>query len=174
MLRGSGIQWDIRKAMPYEAYDEMEFDVPVFRQLRHLRSLPGADGGDAAVGPNHQHSVWRSCRKGPSWPSGPGCSKGPKDSDVYFSVEGPKGEIGFYIVGDGSPNPYRCRVRPPSLYNIEVLPEMVTGWSDRRSDRGDRYHRHRPGRGGSLMSGLLAAVHDSLGETFFYYVLSPR
>ena len=42
-------------------------------------------------------------------------------------VIGPKGEIGFYIVGDGTPNPHRCRVRPPSFYNIEVLPEMVRG-----------------------------------------------
>jgi NADH-quinone oxidoreductase subunit D len=42
-------------------------------------------------------------------------------------VEAPKGEIGFYIVGNGTPNPHRCRVRPPSLYNIQVLPEMVVG-----------------------------------------------
>ena len=53
--------------------------------------------------------------------------KASKESEVYHSIEGPKGEIGFYIVGDGKPNPYRCRVRPPSFLNLQVLPAMVQG-----------------------------------------------
>ena len=96
------------------------------RQLRHLRSLSGADGGDAAVGANRHPVSGEDAGRAHHGQAAPG-AQGPKDSDVYFSVEGPKGEIGFYIVGDGSPNPHRCRVRPPSFYNIEVLPEMVRG-----------------------------------------------
>ena len=51
--------------------------------------------------------------------------KAPKDCEVYFSIEGPKGEIGFYIVGDGTPNPYRCHVRAPSFINLQALPDLV-------------------------------------------------
>ena len=53
--------------------------------------------------------------------------KAPKESEAYYSIEGPKGEIGFYIVGDGTPNPYRCHVRPPSFMNLQALPQLVKG-----------------------------------------------
>jgi NADH-quinone oxidoreductase subunit D len=65
--------------------------------------------------------------QGPIMAKRPRVLKAPKDSEAYFSVEGPKGEIGFYIVGDGTPTPYRCRVRPPSFMNLQALPEMVKG-----------------------------------------------
>ena len=51
--------------------------------------------------------------------------KAVKEAEAYYAIESPKGEIGFYIVGDGTPNPARCRVRPPSFYNLQVVPEMV-------------------------------------------------
>jgi NADH-quinone oxidoreductase subunit D len=126
MLRGSGIQWDIRKAMPYEAYDEVDFEVPVFHNCdtydRYLVRMEEMRQSARIV-----TQCLEKLPDGAIMAKRPRVLKGPKDADVYYAVEGPKGEIGFYIVGDGTPNPYRCRVRPPSFYNIEVLPEMVRG-----------------------------------------------
>jgi NADH-quinone oxidoreductase subunit D len=54
--------------------------------------------------------------------------KAGKETEVYHGIEGPKGEIGFYIVGDGTPNPYRCHVRAPSFINLQSLPELTQGY----------------------------------------------
>ena len=126
MLRGSGIDWDLRKAMPYEAYGEVEFDVPVFHNCdtydRYLVRMEEMRQANRIV---------RQCLDQP--PEGPVMAKKPRvlkaaaDSEVYHGIEGPKGEIGFYIVGDGTPNPYRCRVRPPCFANLEVMPELAKG-----------------------------------------------
>ena len=51
----------------------------------------------------------------------------PKPGEAYGRIEGPKGEIGFYLISDGSPNPYRYRVRPPSFVNLTVLEDMCLG-----------------------------------------------
>ena len=51
----------------------------------------------------------------------------PKAGEVYGRIEGPKGELGFYVISDGSPNPYRFRVRPPSLINLTILEDMCLG-----------------------------------------------
>jgi len=51
----------------------------------------------------------------------------PKPGEAYGRIEGPKGEIGFYLVSDGGPNPYRYRVRPPSLINLTVLEDLCLG-----------------------------------------------
>ena len=126
MLRGSGIDWDLRKARPYEAYSEVEFDVPVFHNCdTYDRYLVRMEEMRQSVRILHQ--CLDKLPDGPIMAKKPRVLKGPKEVDVYHSIEGPKGEIGFYIVGDGTPNPYRCRVRPPSFYNLQVLPEMVKG-----------------------------------------------
>jgi NADH-quinone oxidoreductase subunit D len=51
----------------------------------------------------------------------------PPEGEVYHSIEGPKGEIGYYIVSDGSTKPYRVRVRPPCFVNLSALPKMIEG-----------------------------------------------
>jgi NADH-quinone oxidoreductase subunit D len=51
----------------------------------------------------------------------------PKAGEAYGRIEGPKGELGFYLISDGGPNPYRYRVRPPSLINLTVLEDMCLG-----------------------------------------------
>ena len=53
----------------------------------------------------------------------------PKPGEAYGRIESPKGELGFYLISDGSPNPYRYRVRPPSLINLTALEDMCRGYS---------------------------------------------
>jgi len=65
-------------------------------------------------------------------PEGPVMAKVPKvikppKGEIYFSVEGPKGELGYYVVSDGGANPYRLHVRPSCFINLQALPEMVRG-----------------------------------------------
>ncbi len=126
MLRGSGIAWDLRKASPYEAYGEVDFDVPVRtngdtydRYLVRMEEMRQAA------------RIVRQCLEklpeGPVMAKRPRVLKAPAGGEVYHAIEGPKGEIGFYLVGDGTPNPYRCRVRPPSLLNLQILPELARG-----------------------------------------------
>jgi NADH-quinone oxidoreductase subunit D len=126
LLRGSGIKWDLRKEMPYEAYAEVEFDVPVGkngdtydRYLVRMEEMRQAN------------NIIRQCLEklpeGPIMAKRPRVLKAAKDAEVYHGIEGPKGEIGFYIVGDGTPNPYRCHVRAPSFLNLQVVPELSKG-----------------------------------------------
>ena len=126
MLRGSGVEWDLRKAMPYEAYGEVEFDVPVFHNCdTYDRYLVRMEEMRQAA------RIVRQCLEmlpgGAIMAKKPRVLKAPKESEAYYSIEGPKGEIGFYIVGDGTPNPHRCHVRPPSFMNLQALPELVKG-----------------------------------------------
>jgi NADH-quinone oxidoreductase subunit D len=123
MLRGSGVAWDVRKAMPYEAYGEVEFDVPVGKNGdTHDRYL-------VRVAEMRQAGrIIAQCLD--KLPEGPILAEGveglklAKDAEVYHGIEGPKGEIGFYILGDGTSNPYRCHVRAPSFANLQALPEL--------------------------------------------------
>ena len=126
MLRGSGVAWDLRKAMPYEAYGEVEFDIPTGkngdtydRYLVRMEEMRQAN------------RIVRQCLD--KLPEGPIMAKRPrvlkvgKEAEVYHGIEGPKGELGFYIVGDGTANPYRCHVRPTSFVNLQSLPELCKG-----------------------------------------------
>ena len=126
MLRASGVQWDIRKADPYEIYDRFEFDIPI-----------------GAVGDTFDRYIVRIQEMRESLkiikqcveviPDGSIRTKGPffirpPAGDAYACVEGPKGELGFYIVSDGGIMPYRCKVRAPSFINLTALREMTVGW----------------------------------------------
>ena len=75
----------------------------------------------------------------------------PPAGEVYVRTESPKGELGFYIVSDGSAKPYRMHVRAPSFANLQALPLMIEGQPARGRGSGYRQHRHRAGRGGPLM-----------------------
>lgn len=125
MLRGSGVAWDIRKADPYDVYGRMEFDIPVgvngdcydrfIVRLEEMRQSVGIikqaleqlPGGPVAV------DVPLALR--------------PPPGEAYARVESPKGELGFYLVSDGGPMPYRYHVRAPSLINLSALREMLIG-----------------------------------------------
>ncbi|HZI20537.1 MAG TPA: NADH-quinone oxidoreductase subunit D [Pyrinomonadaceae bacterium] len=124
-LRGSGVAWDVRKARPYAAYAEMDFDVPVGdngdtydRYLVRLEEMRQS-----------RRIVQQALRE---MPDGPVMAKVPKiikppAGDYYHSIEGPKGELGCYLVSDGTSRPYRVRVRPSCLINLQALRQMCVG-----------------------------------------------
>ncbi len=126
MLRASGIDFDLRKALPYEAYPEVEFDIPVRHNGdtydRYLVRMEEMRQAARIVA-----QCLDQLPEGPLMAKRPRVMKGPAGGEVYYAVEGPKGEIGFYLVGDGTPNPYRCHVRPPSFINLQVVPELTKG-----------------------------------------------
>lgn len=128
VLRGSGVKYDVRRAEPYSIYDRFEFDIPTgttgdlydrtivrIAEMREslkilkqaLKQMPAS--GEIMTGKkNYQIRV----------PKG----------EVYGRGENPKGELGFYLNSDGSPNPYRYHVRSPSFINIGALNEMSVGY----------------------------------------------
>ncbi|MCH8947740.1 MAG: NADH-quinone oxidoreductase subunit D [Acidobacteria bacterium] len=125
VLRGSGVKWDIRRAFPYAAYDQFEFDIPVGengdtydRYLVRMQEM------------RQSHRIVLQAID--SIPSGPIAARigkvlKPPPGEVYHSIEAPKGELGYYIVSDGSTQPYRLRIRPPSFVNLQVLDQMIRG-----------------------------------------------
>lgn len=129
VLRASGVPYDIRKAEPYSIYDRFDFDIPIgttgdvydrflvrieeIRQSYHileqvLDQLPNAEG--SYINPKAKQNVK------------------PPVGDAYGRIESPKGELGFYLVSDGSDRPYRYKVRAPSLLNLTPLADMCRGY----------------------------------------------
>jgi NADH-quinone oxidoreductase subunit D len=151
-LRGSGINYDIRKAMPYSVYDRLEFEVPLgqhgdvfdrylvrmeeMRQaLRIIKQCLDAvekDDGplmayeSAYVIPPHKGTMTTAedMQRHFVW-----VIKGfsPPVGEAYAAVEHPKGENGYYFVSDGTALPYRFRVRAPDFVNLAVLPHIAQG-----------------------------------------------
>jgi NADH-quinone oxidoreductase subunit D len=127
MLRASGVDYDIRKVDKYGIYDRFEFRVPLgvhgdvydrymVRVLEMRESLKILQKAlrDIPAGPiMDPKAKLRGFR--------------PKAGEAYGRIEAPKGELGFYLISDGSPNPYRYRVRPPSFINLTVLEDMCLG-----------------------------------------------
>ena len=124
-LRGSGVKWDIRKVFPYDRYDEVAFDIPIGSNGdtydRYLVRMEEMRQSIRIV-----HQCLDRLPAGPVMAKVPKVIKPPK-GEVYFSVEAPKGELGYYVVSDGSDKPYRLRVRPPCFINLQALPELVRG-----------------------------------------------
>ncbi len=151
-LRGSGVSYDVRKHAPYDAYDKVEFDVPIGKRgdvydryrcrMEEMRQ---------------SNRIIRQCIEklpvGPVMaPDAPKISLPPKDNvlktmesmihhfvlitkgpmaapdgEIYSCTEVPKGELGFYFVSDGSGRPYRMRVRAPSFVHASVIPRLCEG-----------------------------------------------
>jgi NADH-quinone oxidoreductase subunit D len=125
VLRASGVQWDLRKAQPYAAYSEFDFEIPTCQNgdtydrylVRMQEMRQSLRIIEQAVG---------------KIPDGPIMAKVPKVmkppvGEIYHSIEAPKGELGYFIISDGSTQPYRVRVRPPSFVNLQALELMVRG-----------------------------------------------
>jgi NADH dehydrogenase I D subunit len=151
-LRGSGVAYDVRKYRPYDAYDRVEFDVPLGKRgdvydryrcrMEEMRQ---------------SNRIVRQCIEklppGPIMtPDAPKFTLPPKDQvlknmesmihhfvlitkgpmtapegEIYSSIEAPKGELGFYFVSDGTGRPYRMRIRAPSFIHASVLPKLCEG-----------------------------------------------
>jgi len=149
-LRGSGVKWDVRKSQPYSSYDMFDFEIPTRPEgdvfARYLvrvaemresvkivrQAIDGLPEGPIKADAPHIVMPERESMKtsiealiyhfkivteGFHPPVG----------EVYHSVESPRGELGFYVVSDGSPRPFRCHVRAPSFANLQALPKLIEG-----------------------------------------------
>ena len=149
-LRGSGVEWDIRKKQPYSGYEKFDFKIAsrkegdvygrylarVEEMRQSLRIVNQAVEGlpEGPVKADAPHIVlperesmktsiealiyhFKIVTEGFHPPIG----------EVYQAVESPRGELGFYMVSDGSPKPFRCHVRAPSFANLQALPKMIEG-----------------------------------------------
>ncbi len=150
MIRGSGIAWDLRKAQPYDVYDEMDFDIPIgkngdcwdrylvrmeeMRQsLRIMRqALDKMPGGPVAVDDRKvtpppraemKHSMEALIHHFKLYTEGYHVPAG----ETYTAVEAPKGETGVYLIADGSNRPYRCKLRSPDFLFLQGLDFMAKG-----------------------------------------------
>jgi NADH-quinone oxidoreductase subunit D len=127
LLRAAGVNYDVRKVDKYGIYSRFDFKVPLgehgdlydrymMRVLEMRESIKILNQAlrDIPAGPiMDPKAKLRGFR--------------PKPGEVYGRIESPKGELGFYIISDGGPNPYRYRVRPPSFINITILEDMCLG-----------------------------------------------
>jgi NADH-quinone oxidoreductase subunit D len=127
MLRASGVNYDIRKVDRYGIYERFSFRVPLgehgdvydrymvrILEMRESLKILQAALRDIPAGPIvDSKAKLRGFR--------------PKPGEAYGRIEAPKGELGFYVISDGSPNPYRYRIRPPSFINLTILEDMCLG-----------------------------------------------
>jgi NADH-quinone oxidoreductase subunit D len=125
LLRAAGVKWDLRKAQPYSGYEKYAFDVPTRQngdtfdryKVRMAEMRESVRIIDQAV---------RDIPAGPIMAKVPKVVK-PAVGEAYVSIESPKGELGYFIVSDGTITPYRLRVRPPSFINLQALKQMAKG-----------------------------------------------
>ncbi len=150
MLRGSGVPWDLRKARPYDCYDELEFDIPVgkngdcfdrylvrmeeMRQsLRLMRQSIERMPAGATMVPDHKITPPRREEMKRSmealihhfklYTEGYHVPPG----ETYTAVEAPKGEFAVYLVSDGTNRPYRCKIRAPGFAHLSAMDFMCRG-----------------------------------------------
>jgi NADH-quinone oxidoreductase subunit D len=152
MLRGSGVEWDLRKKQPYEVYDQVDFDIPVgvngdcydrylvrVEELRQsnriirqcvewLRNNPGPVMIDdrKVVAPNRvemKDDMESLIHHFKLFTEGYCVPEG----EAYAAVEHPKGEFGVYVISDGANKPYRVKIRAPGFAHLSAMPEMVEG-----------------------------------------------
>ena len=152
MLRGSGIEWDLRKKQPYEVYDRLEFDIPVGTNGdtydRYLVRVEELRQSNRII---KQCIDWLRNNPGPVMlddhkltPPSRETMKGDMEAlihhfklftegytlpagEVYTAVEHPKGEFGIYLISDGANKPYRLKIRAPSFIHMAAMNELATG-----------------------------------------------
>lgn len=126
VLRASGVPYDIRRADPYSIYDRFEFDIPVrYHGDIYDRYLLRLDEMRQSLRILRQ--VLKDIPNGPIMSGKPQYQVRVPAGESYGRVEGPKGELGFYVVSIGKPNPWRYHVRAPTFINLTSLAEMCRG-----------------------------------------------
>jgi NADH-quinone oxidoreductase subunit C/D len=126
VLRGSGVPYDIRRADPYSIYDRFEFDVAVrYHGDIYDRFMIRMDEIRQSLRILQQ--AVRDLPEGPVQEGKPQYQVRVPAGEAYGRVEGPKGELGFYVVSNGKPNPWRYHVRAPSFINLTALETMAVG-----------------------------------------------
>ena len=152
-LRGSGVSWDLRKAQPYCGYESYDFDVPTGQQgdaydrymvrVREIREATRIAGQAIRrireIGPGDyrvrdykyvlppKEEVKTSMEALIHHFKIVAHGFFPPVGEAYAAIEAPKGELGFYFVSDGTPRPWRMKVRSPSFVNLQCLPTMIRG-----------------------------------------------
>jgi NADH-quinone oxidoreductase subunit D len=152
MLRGSGVEWDLRKKQPYEVYDRMDFDIPVGRTGdsydRYLVRVEEMRQSNRII---QQCVTWLRANPGPVMTDNSKFAPPKRESmkqnmeelihhfklftegmhvpagEAYAAVEHPKGEFGIYLISDGANKPYRMKIRAPGFAHIAALDEMSRG-----------------------------------------------
>jgi len=150
-LRASGVAYDVRKTFPYSSYEEFEFDVPTRTEsdcyARYLLRVAEMRESLKII----RQAMTKIPAEGPIRTEAPGIvppdrekmktemealiyhfkifTEGfsPPPGEVYQTIESPRGELGFYVASDGSPRPWRVKVRAPSFVNLQALPRLVEG-----------------------------------------------
>jgi len=150
MLRGSGVAWDLRISSPYDAYGDLDFTIPITQNgdcydrylirmaemristdivLQSLQSMPVGlvRVDDAKFSPPPRSSMKNSMESlihhFKFFTEGFSIHKG----EIYKAIEAPKGELGIYLVSDGTNKPYRCRIRAPGFMHLQALELMTRG-----------------------------------------------
>ncbi len=149
-LRGSGVDWDLRRDNPYSGYEDYEFQVPTSQDCDtfaryQMRLIEMRESAKIVL------QALDALKPGPILADAPKICLPPKQDvvntiealihhfkivsegfkvepgEIYQGIEAPKGELGYYLVSDGSNHPYRMKIRPPSFVNLQALPQMVEG-----------------------------------------------
>ena len=150
MLRGAGLAWDLRKAQPYECYEDLDFDVPIGKNsdcydryllrveecrqsVRIIRQvIEQMPDGEVAI---ENHKIWPPRREEMKhsmealihhfklYTEGYHVPEG----EVYAAVEAPKGEFGVYLVSKGTNKPYRCKIRAPGFAHLQAMDMLSQG-----------------------------------------------
>lgn len=149
-LRASGIEWDLRKAQPYLGYEEYDFEIPCGSvgdvYDRYLVRIEEMRQSSKII----DQAIAR-IPEGPLFADAPKIVLPPKEkvltsmedlihhfiiltegirpprAEVYHAIEAPKGELGFYLVSDGGPSAYRCRIRPAAFVNLQAIEKLAVG-----------------------------------------------
>jgi NADH-quinone oxidoreductase subunit D len=130
VLRGSGVKWDLRKNDPYSVYDKLDFEIPIGTGKRGTVG-DCWDRYMVRIGEMEQsvNIIEQAIDKLPAGDVQSTIPKRirPEAGDVYVRTETPKGELGYYIVSDGTATPYRVKVKSPCFVNLSSLPAMSRG-----------------------------------------------
>jgi len=126
-LRGSGVSYDLRKARPYGIYDRFKFDV-ISDDGCDVYARYKVRLGEIRESIKILKQALDDIPTGPIFNGKPGYVTRVEKGEAYGAVEGPKGELGFYVVSDGSDNPWRYHVRAPSYINLNTLGPMSIGY----------------------------------------------